>query len=265
LFAAPTIVQRMTHAAQTRTPDTRNLRTVVYGGGPLYFEDLIAAAETFGPKFAQIYGQGESPMTITAQSRELFSRALADRDDTYLKTVGRPFAGLDVDVVDTDGVSCSVGAVGEIVVAGPTVCNGYWQDEAATAATFRGGRLWTGDLGQKDARGCITLAGRSKETIITGGSNVYPIEVETVLMTHASVEEAAVTGIADPAWGEAVVAFIRLSAAAGSDAEAISAELDDHCRANIARFKCPKRYIVCDALPTNAYGKIDKRKLVAAL
>ncbi|MEO0730263.1 MAG: AMP-binding protein, partial [Pseudomonadota bacterium] len=267
MFAAPTIVQRMTVAARACAPDTRNLRTIVYCGGPLYLEDLHRAADVFGPVFAQIYGQGESPMTITVQSRERFSHALATGDDAYLSSVGQPFSELDVSIADKIGTQLPVGEVGEILVKGRTVVSGYWRDPDATARTIRDGWLRTGDLGRCDAAGCITLVGRSKETIITGGSNVYPIEVETVLSDHDNVAEVAVAGTASPEWGETVLAFIvpkRSETSINSVGDIdIAKALDAHCSSRLARFKCPKHYVFCDALPKNAYGKVDKRKLIA--
>ncbi|MEL6372772.1 MAG: AMP-binding protein [Pseudomonadota bacterium] len=270
LFAPPTIVQRMTAAARAQGlhrdgSPLSNLRTIIYGGGPLYARDLAAAADTFGPRFAQIYGQGESPMTITAQSRRAFSTALAQGDAAYLATVGRPFLGIDVRIAQADGAPAPVGTVGEVVVRGASVIQGYWRNPDASAQTIRDGWLWTGDLGRMDAQGCLTLEGRSKEMIISGGSNVYPIEVEAALLEHADVREAAVLGVHDEAWGERVVAFIALHEGVEAAADTVPLLLDNHCRTRLARFKCPKEYHLRADLPKNAYGKIAKRQLAEAL
>jgi long-chain acyl-CoA synthetase len=233
------------------------LRTIVYGGGPLYPGDARAAGDALGPVFAQIYGQGECPMTITAQSRSDFSAALARGDDAFLQAVGRPFLGGEVRIVDAAEKPLASGEVGEIIVRGRAMCLGYWKDQAATTRTFGGGWLRTGDLGRMDDTGMVTLAGRSKEVIITGGSNVYPIEVEAVLLDHPDVQEAAVIGVAHPDWGEAVTAYVT----SNRDDGELMTELDALCRDRIARFKCPKTYHIRDALPKNAYGKIVKRDL----
>ena len=257
-FAAPTMVGRLVQEARATGIVPKGLRTIIYGGAPLYPADARAAAETLGPVFAQIYGQGESPMTITAQSRDAFTAALAQGDDAFLQSVGRPFLGSDIRIADAEDRPLATGEIGEILVRGPAVCRGYWNDPEATASTFRDGWLRTGDLGRRDPRGLLTLEGRSKEVIITGGSNVYPIEVETVLLDHPAVREAAVVGVPHPDWGEAVTAYV----ASDQNADTLARELDALCRDRIARFKCPKTYHVRDALPKNAYGKIVKRDLI---
>jgi len=260
LFAAPTIVTRLAETARDVRPDLSNLRTIVCGGGPLYLPDLKQAYGALGPVFAQIYGQGECPMTITAQSRREMTTALLGGDDAYLKTVGRPFIGTELRITKTDGRACDVGETGEVLVRSPTVIPGYWKKPDATAGTIQDGWLYTGDLGRLDARGCLTLDGRSKEVIISGGSNVYPIEVEAVLLQHPDVAAAAVMGRPDPQWGETVTAFVALHDRTLRD---LSQDLDAFCAKRIARFKCPKRYLFRTSLPTNAYGKIAKRELVA--
>ena len=257
-FAAPTIVRRLVQEVRASGIVPRGLRTIVYGGGPLYPRDALEAGETLGPVLAQIYGQGESPMTITVQSREDFMAALARGDTAYLGSVGRPFSGMEVRIADAEDRPLRSGETGEILVRGPAVCAGYWNDAEATARTFGGGWLRTGDLGWMDDTGLLTLAGRSKDLVITGGSNVYPVEVETVLLDHPDVREAAVVGLPHPDWGEAVTAFV----ASDADPDRLAADLDALCRSRIARFKCPKAYHVRPDLPKNAYGKIVKRALV---
>ncbi|MEL6747947.1 MAG: AMP-binding protein [Pseudomonadota bacterium] len=261
-FAAPTMVRRLVADLKAAGGPIPQPRTIIYGGGPLYLGDLLQAADLLGPVFAQFYGQGECPMTITAQSRRAFSAALAAGDTHYLRTVGRAFLGTEIKIAGTTGAQLPTGAIGEIMVRSDTLCTGYWRNAQATEATFGGGWLRTGDLGRLDDTGLLTLEGRSKEVIITGGSNVYPIEVEAVLLRHDAVSEAAVLGVPHPDWGETVVACI---AAPGADATTLEAELDALCRHHIARFKCPKRYVVLNELPKNAYGKIAKRELAAEL
>lgn len=259
LFAAPTMVKRMTRFAKANAPDHTNLRTVIYGGGPLYYEDLVEASRHFGNRFAQIYGQGECPMTITSMRRSAFSAAFDRGDAAYLRSVGVPFCINDVRIKDDAGNDLPAGTVGEICVRSPAVCLGYWNNPEATARTFRDGWLYTGDLGRFAENGALALAGRSKELIISGGSNIYPIEVEDVLLSHPDVVEAAVIGIPDPEWGEVVVAYI-----AGPVADAgLIERLDAYCVENMARFKRPKYYRIMAELPKNGYGKIVKRDLVA--
>ena len=148
------------------------------------------------------------------------------------------------------------GDVGEILVRGDVVMTGYWHNETATAVTLRGGWLHTGDMGAFDEDGYLTLKDRSKDVIISGGSNIYPREIEEILLTHPDVAEVSVIGHPHPDWGEEVVAFVVLH---GSEIDETS--LDTLCLDNIARFKRPKRYIVVDGLPKNNYGKILKTSL----
>jgi long-chain acyl-CoA synthetase len=257
LFAAPTIVKRMLRWAKENRPDHGNLRTVVYGGGPLYYDDLIAASAYFGNRFAQIYGQGECPMTITSMRRGAFSAAFDRRDEAYLRSVGVPFSAGEVRIKDENGNELANGTVGEVCVRSPAVCLGYWKDPEATAKTFRDGWLYTGDLGRFSENGVLVLAGRSKETIISGGTNIYPIEVEDVLLAHPDVVEAAVIGAPDSEWGEIVVAYV----VASTDDGDLVKRLDRHCLENMARFKRPKHYRLVEELPKNNYGKVVKRAL----
>ncbi len=245
-FLAPTMVQRL---AQTGRPRPRNLKTVVYGGGPMYVDSLKKALAAFGPIFVQLYGQGEAPMTITGLRRADH----IDADDAVLGSVGYARSGVDVAVLAADGSPAAIDEIGEIVCRGDVVMSGYWKNADATAATLRDGWLHTGDMGSFDARRFLTLRDRSKDVVISGGSNIYPREVEEVLIEHPGVSEACVVGAPDPEWGEVVVAFIVGSASA--------AELDAHLLARIARFKRPKGYEFIDALPKNSYGKVLRREL----
>lgn len=248
-FLAPTMVARLVATGRRRPA---NLRGIVYGGGPMYLGDLKRALAAFGPVFAQLYGQGEAPMTITGLSR-------ADHcgDDAVLGSVGWPRSGVEVAVLRADGTRAPVGEVGEIVCRGDVVMAGYWNNPDATAEAIRDGWLFTGDKGCFDDRGCLTLRDRSKDVVISGGSNIYPREVEEALLSHPGVIEAGVVGTPDAEWGEIVVAFVV--------GEASAAELDGHLLERIARFKRPKRYEFVDALPKNSYGKVLKRELRSRL
>ena len=256
-FLAPTMVQRLRIEAERSNARPANLRTIVYGGGPMYVEELKKAMAAFGPVFVQIYGQGEAPMTITALRRP--DHALAD--DSVLGSVGRARSGVAVAIVDEEDRRAPVGEIGEVVCRGDVVMAGYWNDPRASAETLRGGWLHTGDLGSLDARGYLTLRDRSKDVVISGGSNIYPREVEEALLAHPAVAEASVVGQPDPEWGEVVVAFVVAVPGAVKD----EAALDAHCLAHIARFKRPRRYLFVDALPKNSYGKVLKRELRSRL
>ncbi len=245
-FLAPTMVARL---VQTGRPCPRNLRTIVYGGGPMYVESLKKAMAAFGPVFVQLYGQGEAPMTITGLRRSDHVGA----DDATLGSVGYARSGVDVAVLRNDGSAAAIGEIGEIVCRGDVVMSGYWRNPEATAATLQHGWLHTGDMGSFDERGFLTLRDRSKDVVISGGSNIYPREVEEALLEHPDVVEAGVVGARDEEWGEIVVAFIV--------GEAKPAELDAHLLDRIARFKRPKRYEYIDELPKNSYGKVLKRSL----
>ena len=189
-------------------PRPRNLRTVVYGGGPMYVDSLKKAMAAFGPIFVQLYGQGEAPMTITGLRRADH----LDADDAVLGSVGYARSGVDVAVLAADGSPAAIDEIGEIVCRGDVVMSGYWNNADATAATLQDGWLHTGDMGSFDARGFLTLRDRSKDVVISGGSNIYPREVEEVLIEHPGVSEACVVGAPDEEWGEVVVAFIVGSA-----------------------------------------------------
>ena len=256
-FAAPTMVRRLVEYAKANGESGGGIRSIIYGGGPMYLADIEEAVATFGPRFIQIYGQGESPMTITALSRD----QIADRTETNwrdrLASVGTPQSCVELRIADSEGKTLPPGEVGEVIVAGPQVMKGYWRNDQATAETLRDGWLWTGDLGRMDENGFLTLTDRSKDVIISGGANIYPREVEEVLLTHPCVVEASVVGRRHPDWGEEVVAFVVVSAGSNVDAAALEA----HCMAEIARFKRPKHYIFVPELPKNNYGKIVKTEL----
>lgn len=253
MFAAPTMVTRMTAQAKAAGRSGRGLRTVVYAGGPMYLADIIEAVDHFGPVFVQIYGQGECPMGITALSRHDVIDRSHPEWRARLAGVGRAQSPVEVQIGLSDGTPLPPGEVGEIMVRGDAVMPGYWNNETATAETLQDGWLMTGDMGVMDAAGYLTLQDRSKDMIITGGSNVYPREVEEVLLMHPDVQEVSVVGRRHADWGEEVVAFI-----VGTAPEA---ELDALCNDQIARFKRPKAYIRTAELPKNNYGKVLKTEL----
>ena len=257
MFAAPTMIRRLVDYAAQHGLDGDGIKTITYGGGPMYVADIMDAVETMGPRFVQIYGQGECPMAITFLSRELVTDREHPRWRERLGSVGVHQSCTEVRVVDEEGRALPPGVSGEIIAAGPAVMPGYWNNPEATAATIKDGWLWTGDIGALDEDGFLTLHDRSKDVIISGGANIYPREIEEVLLTHPDVSEVAVVGKPDLEWGEEVVAFVVPAAGRQLDADV----LDELCRSEIARFKRPKRYLQLDELPKNNYGKVLKTDL----
>ena len=248
LFAAPTMVRRLVDAAKVRGMDGDGIKSVIYGGGPMYLADIEKAIAIMGQRFIQIYAQAESPMTITALSR----RWHESRE--HLSSVGLAESAVELRITGEDGQALEVGEAGEVEVKGPAVMLGYWNDPEATAEALRDGWLRTGDIGVLDEDGFLMLRDRSKDMIVSGGSNIYPREVEEVLLRHADVREAAVVGRPHPEWGEEVVAFVVMQK--GVDLDPVA--LDVLCLENIARFKRPKSYLAIDELPKNNYGKVVK-------
>jgi long-chain acyl-CoA synthetase len=257
LFAAPTMVKRLADDRAVADADLSHLKTIIYGGAPMYLADLEDALAVFGPRLAQIYGQGETPMTITALSKADHADQNHSRWRARMQSVGVPRTDVEVRVVD-EGRELPAGEVGEVVVRGDVVMAGYWNQPDATAEALREGWLHTGDIGSFDADGYLTLRDRSKDLIISGGMNIYPREVEEALLQHPGLTAAAVVGRPDTEWGEAVVAFV---VAADRAAPPPVGDLDRTCLDHIARFKRPKDYRFVDALPTNDYGKVVKREL----
>jgi long-chain acyl-CoA synthetase len=248
--------------AMARLPLPR-LKSIVFGGGPMYVADLEAAFAAFGPRLAQIYGQGESPMTITAMDRACIADAIARGDAARLGSVGIVQLGVELAIGGPDDEAVPTGSIGEVLVRGPSVMRGYWRNDEATARTLANGWLHTGDVGALDADGFLTLKDRSKDLVITGGANVYPREVEEALLAHPDVAEAAVLGRPHDDWGEEVVACVVPRTALRGDAARREFEntLDAHCLARMARFKRPRAYYVLDELPKNATGKVLKTEL----
>jgi acyl-CoA synthetase (AMP-forming)/AMP-acid ligase II len=249
-FAAPTMVVRLLASPAARTPSA--LKTIIYGGAPMYVADSLRAIDLFGPRMYNLYGQGESPMTITGlpQAFHLERRKL--------ETCGYARTGVEVKIFNERDEELPAGEVGEIVTRSDCVMAGYWKNPEATAKTLRGGWLHTGDLGSLDEQGFLTIRDRSKDMIISGGANIYPREIEEVLLRHPAVAECSVVGRPHAEWGEEVVAFI---VSHKNFPEVKETELDALCLQNIARFKRPRAYHFVDGLPKNNYGKVLKTEL----
>jgi len=256
-FAVPTVVRRMLNQEVFPRELISRIHRIIIGGAPLYVQDYKDAIKVFGVKrLWQIYGQGESPNTITHLTAELLGFPDSDGYEERLASVGIARSGLAVCIMREDGVMAGDDEVGEVVVQGDTLMGGYWNRPDATHETLKDGWLHTGDLGRMDNHGFLTLVDRSKDVIISGGSNIYPREIEEVLLTHPHVSECAVIGIPHPEWGEVPLAFIVPSGEAPTP-EA----LEQHCLAHIARYKRPSGYHFVAELPKSAYGKYLKSEL----
>jgi len=257
LFAAPTMIKRMVAHARETGASGQGLKSIVFGGGPMYAADLVEALDVLGPRFIQIYGQGESPMTITATPKVVINDRQHPDWMKRLASVGFAQSCVELRVVDEAMHDVPAGTAGEILVRGPAVTKGYWRNPVATAETIVDGWLRTGDIGYLGDDGFLTLTDRSKDVIISGGTNIYPREVEEVLARHPKVFEVSVVGAPQEEWGEEVVAVVVTR-----DGESVSAtELDEWCKSEIASFKKPKRYVFRSEMPKNSYGKILKTSL----
>ena len=261
LFLAPTMILRLLDEPRLETAAAENLKTLTYGGGPMYVQDLLRTIACVGPNLVQVYGQGESPMTIARLSQAAHGAADHPRYLERLASTGTAMTAVDVRIVDDRDRPLPHGEIGEVIVRGGTVMTGYWNNPEATAETLRGGWLHTGDLAVMDEDGFLTLKDRSKDLIISGGANIYPREIEEVLVRHHGVMEAAVVGVPDREWGERVVAYVVLQPRAAVAAE----ELDRLCLSHIARFKRPRTYHFVESLPRNNNGKVLKRQLRAGV
>ena len=257
MFLAPTMVNMLTASPDRADYDLSSLHTVIYGGGPMHTEHTLEAIQAFGNIFVQIYGQGEAPMAVTTLPKEEhLVEGYPDRLQR-LASAGRETTGVQVRIVDEEGRSVPMGEIGEIVVRGDLVMKGYWNNPEATAETLRGGWLHTGDLAYMDPEGYVFITDRIKDMVISGGANIYPREVDEVLVQHHAVAEAAVIGVPDQLWGESLKALVVLRKGASSSEE----EIIGFCQERLASYKKPRSVEFLPSLPKNAYGKVLKREL----
>jgi long-chain acyl-CoA synthetase len=256
-FVPPTLLRRLSASGAVAAGPVDRIGTVLVGAAPVHPDDLRAGVAALGPRVWNGYGQGESPCTITANPPAAIAAAVAQDDERVLGSVGVARWATRVRVVDDQDRELPWGEVGEVIVDAPTVMGGYLDMPEASATALRNGWLHTGDLGRVDADGHLTLVDRAKDVVITGGYNVYPREVEDVLLADRAVAEVAVVGLPDAEWGEVVAAFVVAAPGAAIDAAA----LDRLCQDRIARHKRPRSYHMLDELPRNAAGKILKKSL----
>lgn len=259
MFAAPTMVKRLAESPAADKYDHSSLGCLNYGGAPMYVEDLTQAMRTLGPCLVQLYGQGEAPMTITYLPKRDHKLEGTPEQMRRLASAGMPRTDVEVAVVDSEDRPLPLGQTGEIVTRSEEVMRGYWRNPRATAAALRHGWLHTGDVGRLDENGYLFIMDRSKDMIISGGENIYPREVEEVLLRHPAVREVAVIGVPDPQWGEAMKAIVALVPGQAIGGE----ELIAFCKDHIASYKKPKSVDFVDELPKNNYGKILKKDLRA--
>jgi len=255
-FLVPTLIYALIDNADLRKRhDLSSLETIVYGAAPMSPDRLMEGMKIFGKVFVQLYGQTEAPQVITSMRK-------IDHDETRpgrLGSCGRVSPGVDVKLFDADMKEVGIGEPGEICVRGPLVMDGYWKRPDANAETLRGGWLHTGDVAVKDAEGYYYIVDRTKDMIISGGFNIYPREVEDALMSHPSVASAAVIGIPDDKWGEAVKGFVVLKAGANSGV----AELQAHVKDKRGAPWSPKTIDFVETIPVTGLGKIDRKALRA--
>jgi long-chain acyl-CoA synthetase len=257
MYHAPTMLKRLINTPSIGDTNTSNLCTLIYGGSHMYVADLQRSLEVLGPKLVQIYGQGESPNTISLLDKAEHARRDHPRYLERLGSAGVARSGVEVRIADGEDQPLPPGELGEVLVRGDIVMAGYWSRPEESAKTLHGGWLHTGDVGAMDEEGFLTLKDRSKDMIISGGSNIYPREIEEVLLRHPRVLEVSVLGRPHAEWGEEVVAVV-----VPRPGEKVSeSELDTLCLDNIARYKRPRVYRFVSELPKSNYGKILKTAL----
>lgn len=255
-FMAPTQIIKMLEECDPGAYDLTSLRAITYGGAPIYVDQLKRAIAAFGPVFIQLYGQGEAPITITGLTAAAHARLLA-ADDPRLGSAGQTRTDVEAACVDEHDNILPPGKAGEVVARGEVVMPGYWNNPEASAETLRGGWLHTGDIGYFDEEGYLFLLDRAKDMIITGGNNVYPREVEEVLILHPDIAECVVFGIPDPYWGEAVHAVVVLR----DGVKLTATEVIAFCGDYLAGYKKPKAVDFREALPVSGYGKVLRREI----
>lgn len=254
-FVVPTMIRMLLDTPRSSRADVSRLRNLTYGGAPMPAALAEEAIEAFGSVLTQVYGSCEAPHPVLVLSRQ--DHVIGAH--AHLSSAGHETTGVDVRIVTSDGHDAEIGEPGELLVRGAQVMDGYWGDSEATAGVFTGAWYRTGDLAARAEDGFVSIVGRERDMLISGGLNVYPAEVEAVIHRHEGVLEAAVFGLPDDTWGEAVaVAVVRRPGT-----EANPDDIVDHCRAHLADYKKPRRVFFVDALPKGPTGKVSKQELAA--
>ena len=254
MFTVPTILTMLTRHDAVDRYDHSSLRYVIYAGAPMYRADQVHALRKLGPVLVQYFGMGEVTGNITVLPPSCHS---LDDDKMPVGSCGFPRTGMDVTIMDTAGAHLPPGATGEICVRGPGVFAGYHDNPEATAKATTFGWFHTGDLGHMDEKGFVYITGRESDMYISGGSNVYPREIEEVLLLHPAVAEACVVGMPHEKWGETGIAVLVLEAGASVDETALVAHMDG----KLAKYKWPGSFVFWPELPKSGYGKVTKRDI----
>jgi long-chain acyl-CoA synthetase len=257
LLLVPTMIVMLLMTPNLKSYDLSSVKRVWYGTAPMSPDRLKQAIAVFGPVFRQNYGLTESPQPVTYLGPEDHLAEGSEAQMRRLASAGKPALGIALKIVDENGNEVETGQIGEIIIHSQQLMKEYWKQPEATAEALRNGWFYTGDMATRDEDGYIYIVDRKKDMIISGGFNIYPREVEEALLTHESVANAAVVGVPDDVWGEAVKAFVVLK----PGARISEAELIDHCKSVIAGYKKPKSVEVVAELPLNAYGKVMRRRL----
>jgi long-chain acyl-CoA synthetase len=257
LKLVPTMLYQLMEYSEKSRHDLSNLHSIIYGGSPIAVPRLIEAIQFFGKKLVQLYGQAEAPMCISTLSRRDHIIEGLKEVVKRLSSAGKPCANVEVRVVDERGKDVKVGEVGEVIVRGYHVMKGYWNLPEATAEVLKEGWVYTGDLGYFDDKGYLFLVDRKRDVIISGAFNIYPKEIEDVIVTHPKVNEVAVISVPDEKWGEAVKAVVVPK----EGTKIMEQEIIDYCRDHMASFKKPKTVDFVKELPRNPYGKVQKAVL----
>jgi fatty-acyl-CoA synthase len=252
MFTVPTILTMLARHDAVDRYDHSSLRYVVYAGAPMYRADQAQALERLGPVLVQYFGMGEVTGNITVLPPSCHS---VNDAEMPVGSCGFPRTGMDVTIMNNAGELLPAGGSGEICVRGPGVFAGYHDNPEATAAATRFGWFHTGDLGHMDERGFVYITGRASDMYISGGSNVYPREIEEVLLTHPAVAEVCVVGMPHEKWGETGVAVLVLNDGMMVTEAALMAHIDG----KLARYKYPASFVVWPELPKSGYGKVVKR------
>ena len=257
IYAVPTVLYRMLEMNLPRRHDLSSLKTTRYGGSPISPAKLEILLDLFGQIFVQGYGSTECWPSITILGRKDHNTRTQEQINRLL-SVGRPMPGEEVIVCDRDGKQLPAGQRGEIWIRGPNTITGYYKAPALTKINFSSSGFWkSGDMGYMDENDYLFIMDRSKDMIISGGENIYPREIEEVLIRHPAVNEVSVIGVPDDKWGEAIKAVVVLAPGKAASED----ELIAYCKENIASYKKPKSVDFVEKLPKNNYGKILKREL----
>jgi acyl-CoA synthetase (AMP-forming)/AMP-acid ligase II len=259
MFTVPTILKMLAEHPAVDKYDHSSLRYVIYAGAPMYREDQKRALAKLGKVLVQYFGLGEVTGNITVLPPDLHE--LEDGPSARIGTCGFERTGMQISIQDENGVELPPGETGEICVCGLAVFAGYYDNPEANAKAFRNGWFRTGDLGYLDREGFLYITGRASDMYISGGSNVYPREIEEKILAHPSIAEAAIVGVADKLWGEIGVAVCVLR----PDAQLNEPELLAWLAPKVARYKLPKRVFFWNELPRSGYGKVTKKMIHAEL